>query len=116
MVTIKPTNARGSRLNWPCGSIGFLAAAPNGSSGIAPEGCLRSPPMARENEARYFSREVLEEPVADDWARLAKEGLLASDYGTREAKARCFSFAPRHTTNSLAAQFYDQVAKTAAED
>ncbi|PWU16767.1 MAG: hypothetical protein C5B50_12750 [Verrucomicrobia bacterium] len=79
--------------------------------------CLRTWTMNRVAEARDYYREVLDEPVQDQWTAKARSALLDSFFRySPEEKARWFQVASKTSTNSAAAQFYQQMAKGAAED
>ncbi|MDB6021659.1 MAG: hypothetical protein JWQ04_1516 [Pedosphaera sp.] len=81
--------------------------------------CLRHPTISRMDEARNLYREVIEDPMQDEWTEKAKQALVFSFvYGWGEGnqeKALWFEKAEKQNTNSAMAQFYKEQAELANE-
>jgi hypothetical protein len=76
--------------------------------------CLRKPVIGRVDEARNLYREILEEPVHDDWSAQSGWDLVDSFlYSSQQEKTRWFERALHSSTNSALEQFYRQNAETA---
>jgi tetratricopeptide (TPR) repeat protein len=79
--------------------------------------CYRNQNINRMAEARNLYREILEEPVQDDWATLSQYALVDSfEYSSPQEKARWFERALDSNTNSALEHFYRQNAETADRD
>ena len=77
---------------------------------------LRSPPLYREDEARQYYREVLDEPINDRWVFVAQQGLEASlRLAGPEERARWLQPAALQGTNP-SAQFFQRESRRAAVD
>ena len=79
--------------------------------------CYGNQNINRMDEARNLYREILEEPVQDDWATLSQLALEDSfEYSSPQEKARWFDGALGSNTNYAREQFYRQNAETAGRD
>jgi hypothetical protein len=79
--------------------------------------CLRSSLVDRMDEARNLYREILEEPVQDQWDFVAGQALVDSFlWSDPSEKARWFAAAIQHNTNSALDEFYRKNAETATRD
>jgi hypothetical protein len=80
--------------------------------------CFRNQTIARVDEARNLYREIIEEPIPDQWAVVAQKALLATfDWWSDPSdKARWFAAAIQHDTNPAINEFYRTNSETAARD
>jgi hypothetical protein len=73
---------------------------------------LRSQPLLREEEAREYYRELLEEPVQDKWVGFAAQALRSSlRQATIEERARWFKSLAFQNTNAPIAAFQEDAAR-----
>jgi hypothetical protein len=83
--------------------------------------CLRDATIYQLDDARNYYRDIIEDPVQDQWSGLARKALLLTfeRWGTREdpeGMARWFESAIAQTTNSAVAEFYRKQAEIAEAD
>ena len=77
---------------------------------------LRSQPLERDEEARPYYREVLDEPVKDKWVTIAQQALESTlRQATPEERARWLQPAALQATNPSAA-FFERESRRAAVD
>jgi tetratricopeptide (TPR) repeat protein len=77
--------------------------------------CFRRPFIGRTGEARDYYREIIEEPMQDEWFGMAQQALVDSfERASPEEIVRWFQSAAAQTTNAVAATFYGKQAETAA--
>jgi tetratricopeptide (TPR) repeat protein len=83
--------------------------------------CLRYSVIDQPDDARNYYREIIEEPIQDQWSGQAQKALLVSfEFGGRtnpDEMARWFESASQQVTNSPVADFYRkqaEIAETAA--
>ena len=78
---------------------------------------LRGSNIGRVDEARNLYREVLEEPIQDQWDRVAELALVNSFlWSDPSEEARWFAAAIQHNTNSALDEFYRKNAESATRN
>jgi tetratricopeptide (TPR) repeat protein len=76
--------------------------------------CLRKQVIGKPDQARNYYREIIEDPVHDDWSDKARDALVWSfEWSSAGEKAAWFESAAGQTINPLAREFYNQKAKAA---
>lgn len=79
--------------------------------------CYRKPTIARMEEARSLYREILKEPLQDQWTGIAEGALVASfDWSDPDERRRWFEAAAQDVTNSAVANFFRQQAAPASQN